>query len=115
MRDYELMVIYDPNLDDAAVEAANNRVTSAITQREGVVQSVEAWGRRRLAYPIGRFRDGVYVLLRFDVEPRAITEIERGLRLMEQVVRFLVVRAIATPPAPQPSAPRPAPQQTAAA
>ncbi|MBI2755301.1 MAG: 30S ribosomal protein S6 [Chloroflexi bacterium] len=94
MRDYELMVVLDPNLDEAAIEAANARVSGAITQRGGTVQGVEAWGRRRLAYPVGRFRDGHYVLYRFQLAAQSTAEIERMLKLTESVMRYLVVRAV---------------------
>ena len=93
MRDYELMVVLDPNLDDAAVEALNTRIQGMVTQRGGSLESVDIWGRRRLAYPIGRYRDGVYILSRFQLPPNAAAEIERALKLTESVIRHLLVRA----------------------
>ena len=93
MRDYELMVVLDPNLDEAAIEALNTRIQSMITQRGGTIENVDNWGRRRLAYPIGRYRDGVYILTRLQLPPNAATEIERALKLTESVIRHLLVRA----------------------
>ncbi len=93
MRDYELMVVLDPNLDDAAVEALNTRIQGMVTQRGGTIENVDAWGRRRLAYPIGRYRDGVYILSRFQAPPNAAAEVERALKLTETVIRHLLVRA----------------------
>ena len=97
MREYELMVVLDPNLDDAAVEALNTRIQNMVTQRGGAIDSVDAWGRRRLAYPIGRYRDGVYILSRFQMPPNAAAEIERALKLTESVIRHLLVRAEGLP------------------
>ena len=93
MRDYELMVVLDPNLDEAAIEALNTRVQALATQRNGSVENVDVWGRKRLAYPIGRFRDGFYILLKLQLPPTAAVEIERALKLNESVIRHLLVRS----------------------
>ena len=93
MRDYELMVVLDPNLDEAAIEALNARIQALVTQRGGVVDHVDSWGRKRLAYPIKRFRDGVYILSRLQLQPTAAAEIERALKLNESVIRHLLVRS----------------------
>jgi small subunit ribosomal protein S6 len=93
VREYELMVVLDPNLDETAVEALNNRVAGLVTQRGGSVESVDLWGRKRLAYPIGRYRDGIYILSRLQLPPNAAVDIERALKLTESVMRHLLVRA----------------------
>jgi small subunit ribosomal protein S6 len=93
VRDYELMVVLDPNLDDAAIDALNTRIQNMVTQRGGTIENVDTWGRKRLAYPIGRFRDGVYILSRFQLPPNAAAEIERALKLTERVIRHQLVRA----------------------
>ena len=93
MREYELMVVLDPNLEEAAVEALNARIANLAGQRGGTVESVDIWGRKRLAYPIGRFRDGIYVLSRLKLPPQSAAEIERALKLTESVIRHLLVRA----------------------
>jgi small subunit ribosomal protein S6 len=112
VRDYELMVVLDPNLDDAAVEAVTQRVATLVTQRGGSVENVESWGRRRLAYPIARHRDAIYMLSRLSIAPEVAAEIERMLKLTETVIRYLLVRY--QPPAQQPAA-APAPTPAAAA
>jgi len=99
VRDYELMVVLDPNLDDAAIEALNTRIQNMVTQRGGSIENVESWGRKRLAYPVGRYRDGVYILSRFQMPPNAAAEIERALKLTESVIRHLLVRAEGLAPA----------------
>jgi len=88
------MVVLDPNLDETALEAMNNRLDTLIAQRGGTIsEHVDGWGRRRLAYPIGRNRDGFYVLTRMQLPPNAAAEIERALKLNESVIRHLLVRA----------------------
>ncbi len=94
------MVVLDPNLDEAAIEALNARIASLATQRGGTVDSVDVWGRKRLAYPIGRHRDGTYVLSRLHLPPTAAADIERALKLTESVIRHLLVRAEGLAPAP---------------
>lgn len=110
MRDYELVVVLDPNLDEAAIDALNTRIQSMATTRGGTVDHADAWGRRRLAYPVGRFRDGYYILLRMTLPANAAAEIERALKLTESVIRHLLVRAEGLPamstPAAQPAAAR---------
>jgi small subunit ribosomal protein S6 len=93
VRDYELMVVLDPNLDEAGIEAMTARIQTLVTQRGGTVENVDVWGRKRLAYPIGRFRDGFYILNRLQLPTTAATEIERALKLTESVIRHLLVRS----------------------
>jgi small subunit ribosomal protein S6 len=93
------MVVLDPNLDDAAIDAMNTRIQTLATQRGGTIEHVDTWGRRRLAYPIGRYRDGVYILYRMQLPPNAAAEIERALKLTESVIRHLLVRAEGLAPA----------------
>ena len=100
MRDYELMVVLDPNLDETAIEGLTTRIQTLATQRGGVIDSVEPWGRKRLAYPIGRYRDGIYILFRLKLPPNAAAEIERALKLTESILRHLLVRAEGLAPAP---------------
>ena len=94
------MVVLDPNLDDTAADALNARVATMVSQRGGTIETVDNWGRKRLAYPIGRYRDGVYILTRMQLPPNAAVEIERALKLTESVIRHLLVRAEGLAPAP---------------
>src|ERR1700716_3145966 len=87
------MVVLDPNLDEEAIEALTTRIRTLVTQRGGTVENVDTWGRKRLAYPIGRFRDGFYILNRLQLPPTAAAENERALKLTESVIRHLLVRS----------------------
>jgi small subunit ribosomal protein S6 len=107
------MVVLDPNLDETAIEALNTRIQGMVTQRGGTIENVDNWGRKRLAYPIGRYRDGVYILSRFQIPPNAAADIERALKLTESVIRHLLVRAQELSPAPA-AGPATAPASTSA-
>ncbi len=92
MRDYELMVVVTPELDDEGVAATAERVKSLVTARGGEVVEVQEWGRRRLAYPIRKFREGFYSVAKLKLSPEAADPLDRSLRLTEPVIRHLLVR-----------------------
>ncbi len=92
MRDYELMVVLNPELDDAGVEEQTERVRSVVTARGGEVTDLQPWGRRRLAYPIDKLRDGIYAVAKLKLEPTAAEPLDRSLRLNKTVIRHLLVR-----------------------
>jgi small subunit ribosomal protein S6 len=92
MRDYELMVVMTPDLDEDGVNAVTERVTTLVTQRGGEVVDVQAWGRRRLAYQIDNHRDGYYTVAKLKLDPEAADPLDRGLRLADPVIRHLLVR-----------------------
>lgn len=91
MRRYELMLVFRPDVPDDRAQALIDRTTRTITSSEGQIVKVSPWGRRRLAYPIGQYREGSYHIVLFDAPPAAITELERGLNITEEVMRHLVV------------------------
>ncbi len=92
MRRYELMLVLRPDLPDDRVQAVLDRTTRAISAADGQLVKVSPWGRRRLAYPIGHYREGSYYILLFDGPAPMVDEIERGLRITEEVMRHLVTR-----------------------
>ncbi|MEE9325544.1 MAG: 30S ribosomal protein S6 [Dehalococcoidia bacterium] len=92
MRDYELMVVINPELDDEGMSTIMDKLKGLITERGGSITDVEQWGRRRLAYPIKRFLEGNYVLTHFKMDPNLTNEVDAGLRLLEAVLRHLIVR-----------------------
>jgi len=108
LRDYELVFILRPDLEDEAVQAFTDRVANLIREYGGEVKKVEPWGRRKLAYFINRYREGYYVLIQFALGARRVADLERWLLLNEDVIRHLVVRldeAARAPSAPAPAEP----------
>jgi small subunit ribosomal protein S6 len=93
LRDYELTVILSPDIAEEDVQAAIDRVHNGITSRGGEVVSVDAWGRRRLAYPIKRKLEGSYFISQIRLEPDREREFEQALNISEEVLRHLVVIA----------------------
>ena len=91
-RSYEVMYILRPDLEDADIEKSIETFSGYVTGGGGEVKSVEKMGRRRLAYTVGKFNDGIYVLLIVGAPASLISEIERRLRVTEQVIKFLTVR-----------------------
>ncbi len=92
LRDYELVVIIPPQLDDQGVATAIERISGWITSGGGTIGSTNVWGRRALAYAIKKQNEGVYVQFNFQLLPSKSRELERSLRLNEQVIRHLLVR-----------------------
>jgi small subunit ribosomal protein S6 len=92
MRDYELAFIVRPNVDDTGVTAVVDKVSQFVKSANGEVASVDVWGRRNLAYPINNHREGVYVLFQAKMSPSALTELERNLKLSEEIIRYLLVK-----------------------
>lgn len=90
MRRYELMLLLRPDLEDDKLQAAVEKVTRAIVNAGGSLSKVSPWGKRRLAYEIGRHRDASYFLIHFDIEPAQVREIERGMLISEEILRHLV-------------------------
>ena len=92
MRRYELMLVLRPDLPDDKTQAVVDRTTRAITGSGGQIVKVAPWGRRRLAYPIDRHREGSYHIILFEAPAEAIAELERGLLITEELLRHLVTR-----------------------
>jgi small subunit ribosomal protein S6 len=86
-------VILSPELSEEEVAPALERVTRLIDQKGGAVSEVDNWGRRKLAYPIQKFLEGNYVFTRMQMDPESISDLEAGLGLLEDVLRYLVVRS----------------------
>lgn len=115
MREYELTVVYDLAVADAGGQDASvAHLTTVVEARGGQVLKVDHWGRRRMAYPIGRALDADYVVTRVNLEPVEVSGLETALKIDERVYRHLIVRADELPPPPPPREPRPQPTAEAA-
>jgi small subunit ribosomal protein S6 len=91
-RTYEIMFIVRPDVEEADLDKLIEGFQKNVTDGGGEVKSVEKMGRRRLAYTVRKFNDGFYVLLVVSAQGSLITEIERRLRVSEQVIKFITVR-----------------------
>ena len=91
-RTYEIMFIVRPDVEEADLDKLIEGFSTNVTSGGGEVKTVEKMGRRRLAYTVRKFNDGFYVLLTIAAEGKLITEIERRLRVSEQVIKFITVR-----------------------
>lgn len=92
LRDYELVLIVVPQLDDEGLATFTERVSGWITAVNGTVTGTNVWGRRQLAYAIRKHTEGIYVMVNFQLAPGATRELERNLKLDEQIIRHLIVR-----------------------
>lgn len=92
MRDYELGIVLSPEASEEQTKAILDRVSQVVQTSGGVVVKVNAWGRRRLAYPIERHRDGLYYWLDLSLTPQTVLEIDRNLKVSEEVIRHLIVK-----------------------
>jgi len=90
MRDYELVFIVHPEIDDNALQEIVDRVKGWITESGGVVVKEDRWGKRRLAYRIRKQREGQYYFMQLQMTPSAASDLSRNLRFLEPVMRFLV-------------------------
>jgi small subunit ribosomal protein S6 len=91
-RTYELMFIVRPDMADEDLDKLISNLESSVTSAHGTVKSVERMGKRRLAYMVRKFREGVYILLTVEGEGSVVHELERRLRVTEPVIKFLTVR-----------------------
>jgi small subunit ribosomal protein S6 len=92
MRRYELMLVIRPDVADDKSQALVDRTTRGISAAGGQIVKVAPWGRRRLAYPIDRHREGSYHIILFEAPSEAIVELEHTLLITEEVLRHLVTR-----------------------
>ncbi len=91
-RTYELMFIVRPDMSEEDQDKLISTLESAVTSSAGQVKNVERMGRRRLAYKVRKFQDGIYILLTVEGSGGLIHELERRLRVSEPVIKFLTVR-----------------------
>ena len=89
---YELMVILDPEIDERTVAPSLDKFLNVIRNDGGTIDNIDIWGRRRLAYEIGHQKEGVYVLQVINGSGELMKELDRRLKVMDQVIRHLVVR-----------------------
>jgi small subunit ribosomal protein S6 len=93
LRDYELVVILSPEIGDDAIAGSLERLQQNIAGRGGEIVETNHWGRRRLAYPISRHLEGNYVISQVKLDPSVVPGLENSLRISEEVIRHLIIKA----------------------
>ncbi|HEY7350580.1 MAG TPA: 30S ribosomal protein S6 [Ktedonobacterales bacterium] len=92
MRDYELGIVVSPEASEEQTKGILDRVTHIVQTNGGQVVKVHPWGRRRLAFPIERHREGLYFFLDLSLTPQTVLDIDRNLKVTEEVIRHMMVR-----------------------
>ncbi|WNR44572.1 30S ribosomal protein S6 [Paenibacillus roseipurpureus] len=95
MRKYELMYIIRTDVEQEVVQSTVEKFQGIITNGGGEVSKQDLMGKRRLAYEINKFRDGHYVLVHFNAEPAVVAELDRVLKISDEVIRHLIVNDVA--------------------
>ena len=93
MRKYEVMYIIRPDIEQEVVQAAVEKFQGIISNG-GEITKHDVQGKRRLAYEIKKFRDGFYVLVNFTAEPAVVTELERLMKISDEVIRYLITNDV---------------------
>lgn len=93
MRHYELMVIFDPTLDERTIAPSLDTLLNVVREEGGKVDKVDVWGKRRLACEIKKNSEGIYAVVEMNCEPATVQELDRLLTLNESVLRTKVLRA----------------------
>lgn len=91
MKAYELLLLLDPSLDEESRAAVLDKIQGVITADGGVVDNLDSWGKRKLAFEINKMTDGDYTLIDFHTAPAAIAELDRVLHITDPVVRYMLV------------------------
>ena len=92
MRAYEVMVILDPSLDERTIEPSLDKYLNVIRKDGGSIESLDVWGRRRMAYEIMKNAEGIYAVVKLTAEPATVKEFDRQLTLNESILRTKVMR-----------------------
>jgi len=92
LRNYELVLIISPEVVGEVLDTTIDNISQFITEKDGIISSVEQWGKRKLAYPIKHFMEGNYVLTRLKMKPALNKELEAKLRISEEILRHLLIK-----------------------
>ncbi|MFD0621398.1 30S ribosomal protein S6 [Paenibacillus sp. GCM10027629] len=95
MRKYEVMYIIRTDIEQEVVQAAVEKFQGIISNGGGEITKHDVLGKRRLAYEIKKFRDGHYVLVNFTAEPAVVAELERVMKISDEVIRYLITQDVA--------------------
>ena len=92
MNKYESVVIIDPAVEEDKVKELSQKFTDIINN-DGKVEKVEDLGKKKLAYEVKKNKEGYYVVINFEANPHLISELERNYRIMDEVIKFITIKA----------------------
>ena len=92
MNKYELALVVNAKIEDEERAAVVEKAKNYITRYNGVISEVEEWGKKRLAYEVQKMREGFYYFIKFEADATCPAEVERRVRIMDNVLRYLVVK-----------------------
>ena len=92
MSKYELALVVNAKIEDDAREAVVEKAKNYVTRYGGTITEVEEWGKKRLAYEVQKMREGFYYFIQFEADATCPAEVERHVRIMDNVMRYLVVK-----------------------
>ena len=92
MSKYELALVVNAKIEDEAREAVVEKAKSYVARYGGTVTEVEEWGKKRLAYEVQKMREGFYYFIQFEADATCPAEVERHVRIMDKVMRYLIVK-----------------------
>ncbi|MVP00746.1 MULTISPECIES: 30S ribosomal protein S6 [Paenibacillus] len=95
MRKYEVMYIIRTDIEQEQVQSTVEKFQGIITNGGGEITKHDLMGKRRLAYEINKFRDGHYVLVHFNAEPAVVAELDRVMKISDEIMRYLIVKDVA--------------------
>lgn len=91
MRNYEMMYVIKPDLEEEKVQEVIDKFNNLIAENGGEVVTAEKWGKRRLAYEINDYREGLYILVNFKGEAGTAQEIDRVMKITDDILRFMIL------------------------
>ena len=90
-KEYEIMYIVKPTTDEL-FEEVNEKFKTLIESNGGIVEKMDRWGKKRLAYEMDGFNDGLYVLITFNAEPACVKELDRVMKITDEILRHMIIR-----------------------
>jgi len=93
LRSYELALIFDPSLEEEAIDEQLSKITSMVEKEKGSISSVDRWGVRKLAYPIKKQENGFYIIVYFEGNSAIVQEIDRVNKLNDKILRHMIVKS----------------------
>ena len=91
MRNYELMLLLNPNLQEEETSALLEQVQQTIKTNQGQIIKVDKWGKKKLVYEIKKYQEAIYFIIAFELDPENIAALERSIKFEEKIIRYLLV------------------------